>query len=152
MVDPNRKINRLTDRDIEFLEECEREFSMRYTNEDAEFMEHCSKPLPDPPIVDNWTFVSGGGGSGFRDGGSGESRARNHHRSWRRGHGEGGGGGTGPHRNFRHRRGGGRFQNGYDNRDRGSHSGHRGSQQQHAYHAPMNVRRDYGNFVAASKD
>lgn len=151
MVDPNRKINRLTDRDLEFLEECEREFSLRYTEEDAEFMDHCSKPLPDPPIVDNWSF-GGGGGQGFRDGGDG---ARNQHRGgnrnqrgWR-GHG----GGGNHHRNYRHRRGGGgRAQNGYDGRDYPQHSYRRERDQPYPNHPPMNVRRDYGNFVAASKD
>lgn len=153
MVDPNRKINRLTDRDLEFLEECEREFSLRYTEEDAEFMDHCSKPLPDPPIVDNWSFGGGGGGGqGFRDGGDG---ARNQHRGgnrnqrgWR-GHG----GGGNHHRNYRHRRGGGgRAQNGYDGRDYPQHSYRRERDQPYPNHPPMNVRRDYGNFVAASKD
>ncbi|XP_075164445.1 uncharacterized protein LOC142237018 [Haematobia irritans] len=148
MVDPNRKINRLTDNDLEFLEECEREFSVRYTDSDAEFMQHCSRPLPDPPIIENWS--SGGGSGGFREGG--ESGSRNHHRGWRRGHG----GGGGNHRNYRQRRGGrgggGRFHNGYDNRDRPYNNPRHDQHQSNSNHPPMNVRRDYGNFVAASKD
>lgn len=54
MVDPNRKINRLSDKDISFLEECEEEFGARYTEDDAEFMAHCAKPAPDPPVIENW--------------------------------------------------------------------------------------------------
>ncbi|XP_061396357.1 RNA guanine-N7 methyltransferase activating subunit [Musca vetustissima] len=152
MVDPNRKINRLTDRDLEFLEECEREFGLRYSEEDAEFMEHCSKPLPDPPVVDNWQFGGGDGGGNrnhnqHRGGGGNRS-----HRGWR-GSGDRGGG---HHRNFRHRRGGrgggGRYQNGYESRDHSQPSYRRERDQPYPPQPPMNVRRDYGNFVAASKD
>jgi len=91
MVDPNRKINRLVERDVNFLESCELEFAGRFTDEDSEFMAHCSKPLPEPPIVENWM---GGGGGGFQGGGGGG----------------GGGHGHGHHHNNRYngnRRGGG---------------------------------------------
>ncbi|XP_073840139.1 uncharacterized protein [Musca autumnalis] len=143
MVDPNRKINRLTDRDLEFLEECEREFGLRYSEEDSEFMEHCAKPLPDPPVVENWSFGDGGGGRNHNQNRGGGNRGP---RGWR-GHG-------GNNRNFRHRRGGrgggsGRYQNGYDSRDQNYR---REREQPYPQHPPMNVRRDYGNFVAASKD
>ncbi|TMW44642.1 hypothetical protein DOY81_010278 [Sarcophaga bullata] len=85
MVDPNRKINRLTDKDIEFLEECEREFGLRYTEEDADFMEHCTKPLDDPPIVENWNFGGGGDNANKNDGGNRNyNRGGNrHNRNWR---------------------------------------------------------------------
>lgn len=69
MVDPNRKINRLSDKDISFLEECEEEFGARYTEDDVEFMAHCAKPVPDPPLIENWSSGSGapggGGGGGY---------------------------------------------------------------------------------------
>ncbi|XP_005187547.1 RNA guanine-N7 methyltransferase activating subunit [Musca domestica] len=147
MVDPNRKINRLTDSDLEFLEECEREFGLRYSEEDAEFMEHCSKPLPDPPIVENWS--SGG------DGGRNHNQHRGGNRNQRGWRGGPGGGGGGNNRNYRHRRGGrgggNRFQNGYESRGSSQHN-YRRERDPYPTQPPMNVRRDYGNFVAASKD
>lgn len=54
MVDPNRKINRLSDDDAAFLVECEQEFRNRYTNSDAEFTAFLAKPTRPPPIVDPW--------------------------------------------------------------------------------------------------
>lgn len=160
MVDPNRKINRFTDRDIEFLEECEREFGTRYSEEDAEFMEHCSKPLADPPILENFSQSGSGGHGGnsgghpyqhHRRGGHSHQQNRGGNRGWR-GYGGGGGGGGG-NRNFRPRRGGrggGRYygdQNGYEHHDQGPRR-----EPYPSNRPPMNVRRDYGNFVAASKE
>lgn len=157
MVDPNRKINRLTDKDIEFLEECEREFGLRYTEEDSDFMDHCSKPLDDPPIVENWNFGGGGDNNSRNDGGSRNyNRGSNrHNRNWR-------GYPGGDHhrqkdRSFRPRRGFGGGGEGYHRNERQDLNNqynppHRPSFNQNNNHTPMNVRRDYNNFVAASKD
>lgn len=54
MVDPNRKINRLSDDDAAFLVECEQDFRCRYTDADQEFFAFCSKPTRPPPIVEPW--------------------------------------------------------------------------------------------------
>lgn len=54
MVDPNRKINRLSDNDAAFLVECEHEFRHRYTQEDKEFAAFSAKPNRPPPIVEPW--------------------------------------------------------------------------------------------------
>ncbi|KAH8345781.1 hypothetical protein KR067_004280 [Drosophila pandora] len=166
MVDPNRKINRLADRDISFLEECELEFTGRFTDDDPEFMAHCSKPFPDPPIVENWTGGGGGGGGGGssgRDAGypyKHHNRFNGHHqrggdRGWHR---RGGGGNYNHHdRGFRDNRRNNRYDN-RDRRDRGDGDGSGGYKRTHDRRdspnnePPMKVRRDYGNFVPASKD
>ncbi|KAL7731721.1 hypothetical protein ACLKA6_018083 [Drosophila palustris] len=159
MVDPNRKINRMPDKDINFLDECESEFALRYTADDAEFMAHCAKPVPEPPLVDNWMSgggAGGGGGGGGRGGGSpynnrysGGQRRGGGDRNW----GRRGGGGYQPDRfrdNRRHR------HEEYPRRDHGERSYERRprqeTQQQEQRGSPMNVRRDYGNFVPASRD
>lgn len=54
MVDPNRKINRLSDDDAAFLVECEQEFRNRYTDSDEEFAKFLAKPTKPPPIVEPW--------------------------------------------------------------------------------------------------
>lgn len=54
MVDPNRKINRLSDDDAAFLVECEQEFRNRYTDADDEFAKFVAKPTKPPPIVEPW--------------------------------------------------------------------------------------------------
>lgn len=54
MVDPNRKINRLSDDDAAFLVECEQEFRHRYTEGDEEFAAFTAKPTKSPPIVEPW--------------------------------------------------------------------------------------------------
>lgn len=54
MVDPNRKINRLSDEDAAFLIECEQEFRNRYTDADEEFASFIAKPSRLPPIVEPW--------------------------------------------------------------------------------------------------
>lgn len=54
MVDPNRKINRLSDDDAAFLVECEQEFRNRYTEGDDEFATFLAKPTKTPPIVEPW--------------------------------------------------------------------------------------------------
>lgn len=55
MVDPNRKINRLSDDDAAFLVECEQEFRNRYTDGDEEFAAFAAKPAKAPPIVEPWS-------------------------------------------------------------------------------------------------
>lgn len=100
MVDPNRKINRLTEKDIEFLDECEEEFKNRYTNDDEEFVNHCKKEIPLPPIVDPWNKGKqnydgrGGGGGGYRN--NQRNRYNHHHRGNSYNYNRRGGGG----RNF----------------------------------------------------
>ncbi|XP_052847842.1 rRNA 2'-O-methyltransferase fibrillarin [Drosophila gunungcola] len=177
MVDPNRKINRLVDRDVNFLESCEQEFAGRFTDDDPEFMAHCSKPLPEPPIVENWMGGGGGGGSGggfAGGGGGGGHHPYNRYNGHRRGGGDRGWqrrGGAGYHNNqdrgFRDNR----RHNRYDpreRRDRDRYEGGResgpgfgGQKRSHDHNPrsdppnnepPMKVRRDYGNFVPASKD
>lgn len=54
MVDPNRKINHLSDDDAAFLRECEEEFRDRFSKNDAEFIEIFMKETRSPPIVDPW--------------------------------------------------------------------------------------------------
>lgn len=54
MVDPNRKINRLSDDDAAFLVECEQEFRNRYTDADDEFAKFLAKPTKAPPIIEPW--------------------------------------------------------------------------------------------------
>lgn len=54
MVDPNRKINRLSDDDAAFLVECEQEFRNRYTDADDEFAAFCATPNKPPPIIEPW--------------------------------------------------------------------------------------------------
>lgn len=54
MVDPNRKINRLSDDDAAFLVECEQEFRNRYTEADEVFAAFLAKPTKPPPIVEPW--------------------------------------------------------------------------------------------------
>jgi len=71
MVDPNRKINRLSDDDTAFLRECEQEFRNRFTEDDEEFAKLESKPLRPPPIIEQWQTGRrpnqhyGGGSSGY---------------------------------------------------------------------------------------
>ncbi|XP_054735468.1 RNA guanine-N7 methyltransferase activating subunit [Anastrepha obliqua] len=141
MVDPNRKINRLTEKDIEFLDECQDEFENRFTDEDAEYINHCSKPLPDPPIIENWGFS--GAGYGHRGGGGGQRNSYSRNKWNKRGQ-------------DRHYHGGGNQSYRYNKRRvnnepynvnfRGGHS------REERPHKPMDIRRDYGNFVPASKD
>lgn len=54
MVDPNRKINRLTDDDLAFLLECEQEFRCRFTENDVEFWSLHQKEMRSPPIVQSF--------------------------------------------------------------------------------------------------
>uniref|UniRef100_A0A1A9UVT7 Uncharacterized protein n=1 Tax=Glossina austeni TaxID=7395 RepID=A0A1A9UVT7_GLOAU len=136
MVDPNRKINRLTDKDVEFLVECEEEFGDRYSHDDDEFMAHCAKPSAAPPIVENWSAaVYGVGNSGAGNHHNNRSGPGRHQRSWR-----------GGNHNF--------WKGNYDNR---RHNDNRDNHQNRYKiyqkdRRPMNIRRDYNNFVAASKD
>lgn len=104
MVDPNRKINRLPDKDVNFLEECESEFAQRYTKDDAEFMAHCAKPVPEPPLVDNW--MSGGGGGGGPGGGGASGYSGGYNNRYNGGQRRGGG-----DRGWQRRGGGGGYNN-----------------------------------------
>lgn len=78
MVDPNRKINRLSDDDAAFLEECEKEFCTRYTDADDEFVALRDKPIKPPPIIEPWRNMNhnrrnrGGGNNNWN---------RNNHRA-----------------------------------------------------------------------
>lgn len=75
MVDPNRKINHLTDDDVKFLNECEAEFKDRYTENDEEFMKIMENTeAATPPLIFPWR--QGGGGSG-RGGQQGNYRGGN---------------------------------------------------------------------------
>lgn len=64
MVDPNRKVNKLSADDTAFLAECEQIFQNRYTGADAQYAAYMVKPDSTPPIVDPWpghrTHHSGG--------------------------------------------------------------------------------------------
>lgn len=73
-MDPNRKINRLSDDDAAFLVECEQEFRNRYTDADEEFAKFLAKPTKPSPIVEPWKRNHGGGGGG----GGGRSDSGNH--------------------------------------------------------------------------
>ncbi|XP_017862999.1 PREDICTED: uncharacterized protein LOC108613789 [Drosophila arizonae] len=164
MVDPNRKINRLSDKDISFLEECEEEFGARYTEDDVEFMAHCAKPVPDPPVIENWLCGRSSPGLG---GGpffslynyNGEQRRGGGARGWqRRGYNNHNSHNSNKDRRD-HRRN--RYES-YPRRDRGDGDGGNRSSERNYQHrsrnepqqggSPMQVRRDYGNFVPASKD
>lgn len=83
MVDPNRKINRLSDDDAAFLRECEQEFRNRFTDGDTEYSAFCAKETRPPPITDPWQENRrpnyGGRGGGGRPAGS--SGGNNHWRN-----------------------------------------------------------------------
>lgn len=121
MVDPNRKINRLSDDDAAFLRECEQEFRNRFTDDDSEYSEFCAKGTRPPPIVEPWhvnrrqNFGGRGGRDGGSGGGGGNHNWRNNHRN------RGGGGGGRYHQNnynaHNHRR--------HDGGDRGGPSQYR---------------------------
>lgn len=72
MVDPNRKINRLSDEDAVFLQECDEEFRDRFTMSDEEFAGIFYAEARPPPTVEPWqaprrqnqNFGRGGGGGG----------------------------------------------------------------------------------------
>ncbi|XP_037931365.1 uncharacterized protein LOC119666152 [Teleopsis dalmanni] len=126
MVDPNRKINRLTERDIEFLDECEEKFANRFTEEDEEFVNHCNNHKNViPPILENWGNNNNGPGY-FNRGGGGNGRRPSHQRRYNnRYH-------NSPYQGDRRRN--------YERNGRNT--------------TPAEVRlipRDYSNFVPASK-
>lgn len=88
-MDPNRKINRLSDDDAAFLEECEQEFRMRYTDDDDEFVALRDKPMRPPPIIEPWRNMNqnrrnrGGGNNNwnrnnYRSGGNNQQQHWNH--------------------------------------------------------------------------
>ncbi|XP_032599172.1 ATP-dependent RNA helicase laf-1 [Drosophila grimshawi] len=167
MVDPNRKINRLSDKDTSFLDECEAEFALRYTTDDVEFMAHCAKADPEPPLVENW--MGGGGGGGDRAGAGFSGQYNNRYNGGqRRGGGDRGWQRRGGYNHYKDRgfRDNRRNRNEpYQRRDRGGSGGDFNSERHMEYRnrnhnepaapqsgSPMKVRRDYGNFVPASKD
>lgn len=96
MVDPNRKINHLTEEDVKYLNECENEFKDRFTESDEEFRALCNKPVSDPPIVTPWMThrSSNAGSSSYRGHRSGNYNQRPYHRSNR--------GGGNYNRNYNH--------------------------------------------------
>lgn len=83
MVDPNRKINILSEEHQLFLNECEEEFKDRFTEDDAEFQAYCAQPPPPPPVLEPWqnrNYHGGGGGDRRHDGGGrGRGRFQHHH-------------------------------------------------------------------------
>lgn len=90
MVDPNRKINRLSDDDAAFLRECEQEFRNRFTDDDNEYTQFCANGARPPPVVEPWQVNrrqnyghrgGGGGGGGHRGGGGGNNHWRNNYRN-----------------------------------------------------------------------
>lgn len=96
MVDPNRKINHLSDDDAAFLVECEQEFRSRYTDADDEFVALCAKSIQPPPIIEPWRnsnqnrWNRGGGGGGnnwnrnnYRSGGNQQQWNHNRHNDHR---------------------------------------------------------------------
>lgn len=129
MVDPNRKINHLTEEDVKYLNECENEFKDRFTENDAEFMALFNKPVSDPPIVAAWmTHRSGGnaGSSNYRGHRSGNYNQRPYHQ--------------------RSNRGGGNYNRNYHNND--NDSNRRGTKRPYSYnsgndHSSKYHKRDY---------
>lgn len=126
MVDPNRKINHLTEEDVKYLNECENEFKDRFTENDEEFMALYNKPAADPPIVTPWMERHG------RSGNSGSSNYRGH-RS----------GNYNNQRPYHHRsnRGGSNYHNrNYHNSD--NDSSRRGTKRPHNYNSGGNDRNE----------
>jgi len=98
MVDPNRKINHLTEEDVKYLNECENEFKDRFTENDDEFAALSNQPVSDPPIVTPWMTRSGNAGSSNYRGHRNYNQRPYHHR-----HNRSGGGGSGNYnRNYGH--------------------------------------------------
>ena len=122
MVDPNRKINHLTEEDVEFLRECEEEFQHRYTENDEDFKKCLEKQLSTPPIVHPWMDRHSGGN--FHRGGGG---GRNNRYGGR-------GGGNQPYNNYRNR-GPNRDEDGSYRRNNQHNNGSHGS----------NYNRNYDN-------
>lgn len=96
MVDPNRKINHLTDDDVNFLQECENEFKNRFTDMDEEFQNHCKSVtgtgttgINVPPIIFPWNGRRPQQGN-YRGGFNHRNNNYHGHRG-RGGHGGGGG-------------------------------------------------------------
>lgn len=97
MVDPNRKINRLSDDDAAFLRECEQEFRNRFTDNDDEFIAFCEKAIHPPPIVSPWQ-------TGRRNNQQQDSWRNNYRAGGSGGGGGGGGGGYNNRNNYQNRR------------------------------------------------
>lgn len=91
MVDPNRRINHLTDDDVEFLNECEEEFRDRFTEADPNFKSLCDKEARKPPIIENWMNRQYDGYSNNRGGYNRGHRYNNYNNSHRYNRGDRGG-------------------------------------------------------------
>lgn len=119
MVDPNRKINHLSDDDAAFLRECEQEFRYRFTEKDEEFEEFCKKPSRSAPVITPWA-TSGGRQNGPNQSAPNHWRNNNH-----RNNSGGGGGGGGGYRNnsYNRRNDNNHYRNprNFNNRPRGPH-------------------------------
>lgn len=111
MVDPNRKINRLSETDISFLDICEEKFENRFTDTDDQFNAHCKKPTVDPPVIPEFeqrNFNQGGYNRNNRfnrpnhRGGGYNNHRRPYHRGGGGGSFRGRGGFSGEH-NFNYR-------------------------------------------------
>lgn len=81
MVDPNRKINHLSEEDVKFLNECENEFKVRYTEGDEEYKTLCNSPISEPPIISPWMThrSSNAGSSNYQERRPGNYNQRSHH-------------------------------------------------------------------------
>lgn len=135
MVDPNRKINHLTDDDVKYLNECENEFKDRFTENDEEFMALFNTPASEPPIVTPWMVRSGNAGpSNYRGqqqhhhqrSGNYNQRPYHHHRSHRGGRG----------------RGGGNYNRNYRYNDNSDDNNRRGTKRPHDYNDDRSDRND----------
>ncbi|KAL5291526.1 hypothetical protein ACFFRR_010750 [Megaselia abdita] len=100
MVDPNRKINRLSETDISFLDICEEKFENRFTDSDEQFTEHCKRPTLEPPVIPEFEQRHYNHGGGY-------NRNNRYNRPNR-----GGGGGYNNHRNHPYQKRGGGFNRG----------------------------------------
>lgn len=139
MVDPNRKINHLTDDDVKYLNECENEFKDRFTENDEEFMALFNTPPSEPPIVTPWMVRSGNTGpSNYRGqqqhhhhhqrSGNYNQRPYHHHRS---NHHRGGRG-----------RGGGNYNRNYRYNDNSDDNNRRGMKRPHDYNDDRSDHND----------
>lgn len=53
-TDSNATIFKLTEKQVEFLESCEKEFANRYTDEDPDYIIVKETGIEPPPIMDPW--------------------------------------------------------------------------------------------------
>lgn len=108
----------LTQDQVAFLAECEKEFCDRYTDKDTEYMELKNKPLSNPPIVYPWNGGQQRQPYGNHRGG-GRGRDRNHRPHY--GERDRPYSDNRPnHYQQRHQQQSNHYQSSYDNRDRRS--------------------------------